>query len=69
MTIIVVVVVPCCRSALPVCVRGRWLLFKGAGCCSWVLAVVRGRLLSFVGAGSSFIPSAGDVAWSCHCRR
>jgi len=57
-----------CSWALAV-VRGRWLLFEGAGCCLWVLAVVCGHLLSFVGAGSSFIPSAGDVAWSCRCRR
>ena len=49
MTIIVVIVVPCCRSVSPVCVRGRWLLFEGAGCCSRVLAVVRGCWLSFVG--------------------
>jgi len=50
MTIIVVIVVPCRQSALPVCVRGRWLSFEGAGCRSRVLAVIRGRWLSFVGA-------------------
>jgi len=50
MMIIIIIVVPCHRSASPVCICGRWLSFKGAGCRLWALAVVCGHWLSFVGA-------------------
>jgi len=45
------VCVACVRSWALAVVRGRWLLFEGAGCCSRVLAVIRGHWLLFEGAG------------------